>query len=114
MKRHPLRSALLLLAVALGGGGCGKSPASSLVQNLRPTVALSFAPVVNDSVSYSVRINWFGSDGDGQVVGFQYAVDPPASPVPGNDTVWVNTTSSDLALFFPSTQPRRPLAPPGT
>jgi hypothetical protein len=114
MKRHPLRSALLLLAVVLAAAGCGKSPASSIVPNLRPTVDLSFAPVSNDSVTYSVRINWFGSDGDGQVVGFQYTVDPPASPVPGNDTVWVNTTSSELALFFPSTQPRRPLAPPGT
>jgi hypothetical protein len=108
------RSAVLLLAIAAAAAGCGKSTGPGLVANMRPTVDLSFAPGSSDSVNYSVRINWFGSDADGQVVGFEYAVDPPASPTPGNDTVWVSTTASELALFFPSKQPRRPLAPPGS
>jgi hypothetical protein len=104
--------ALVILAVA-ALAGCGKSATGLLVAPKRPQVELTFAPIEGDSVSYSVRINWSGSDSDGQVVGFQYAVDPPASPSPGNDTVWVDTRTSEVSLLFQSRTPRRPLAPPG-
>ena len=116
-RRRAVKTGLLpaLALVALvAAAGCGKNGAGILVEPKRPTVEITFAPIENDSVSYSVRINWVGSDSDGQVVGFQYAVDPPADPSPGNDTVWVDTQSSEVALLFPSRRPRTPLAPPGT
>ncbi len=111
MRWNPFRSLVVLVAAAAALAGCGKSMVGSLVQPLRPTVEITFSPIQQDSVSYTVRINWSGSDADGQVVGFQYAVDPPASPTPGNDTVWVDTRASEVTLLFPSTQPRRPLPP---
>ena len=111
---RPMLRSLALLVVALATmAGCGKSGDPFVVEPLRPTVEITFAPIERDSVSYSVRINWAGSDADGQVVGFQYAVDPPANPTPGNDTVWVDTQASEVALLFPSRRPREPLAPPG-
>ncbi len=111
---HPrFRSLALLVIVAAVLSGCGKSATGLLVAAQRPQVEITFAPIEGDSVSYSVRINWSGSDADGQVVGFQYAIDPPASPTPGNDTVWVDTRASEVSLLFPSRRPRQPLAPPG-
>lgn len=112
--KHPVIRSLALVLVAVAAlAGCGRSNGGLLVEPRRPEVEITFSPIERDSVNYSVRINWAGSDSDGQVVGFEYAVDPPASPMPGNDTVWVQTNASEVALLFPSRRPREPLAPPG-
>ena len=96
--------ALLLLPVL---SGCGNKDAGVLIANKIPTIALSNAPIQNGEDFYSVRLNWFASDEDGQVVRYIYSVDPPA----GGDTVWTSTTSSEVTVFFPSTTPRNPLPP---
>jgi hypothetical protein len=111
MNRSFLRSMALVFAMAALVAGCGKKGDPFLVDPQRPTVDITFSPIEQDSVSYAVRINWAASDPDGQVVGFQYAVDPPASPTPGNDTVWVDTQASEVQLLFPSRRPRQPFPP---
>lgn len=88
------------VALALVLAGCGNKT-GGLIPNERPTVQLSARPQQQDSVFYAVRLQWFSSDPDGQVVGFLYAVDPPAD----GDTAWVSYDRSDLTLFFRSSEP---------
>ncbi len=56
----------ILVAVPLG---CGKDDPSGLA-NIPPETHLSFAPDAGDTVSYRVRMNWFGWDPDGEVTHF--------------------------------------------
>ncbi len=92
----------LFLVVAFALWGCGTGgTGGTLIENQRPTVELSSAPIEGDTTFYSVRINWFASDPDGQVVGYRYAEDP----IPGQDTVWVETDASEVTLFWTSSAP---------
>lgn len=98
------------LAVVAALAGCGKSGQDFMVENIRPLVELSAAPAPGDSVAYSVRLNWHGSDADGVVTAFEYANDPPAE----GDTAWVSTTSSEVTILYPSRDPLdNPLPPTG-
>jgi hypothetical protein len=97
--------ALLLLPVL---AGCGHKVGTEPI-NLRPQVELSNAPPEGTEEFYSVRINWFASDPDGQVVRFIYATDPPVQ----GDTTWVETRSSEITVFFRSPGPNDPLPPVG-
>jgi hypothetical protein len=81
---------------------------------VRPVVQLEVAPTKGDSTSYLVHLEWSATDSDGQVVGYQYAVDPPAMPGPGNDTTWVDTQATTVDLTVAATRPPEPLPPPGT
>jgi hypothetical protein len=92
--------ALVLAAGALAG--CGKHQNGQLIGNQLPVIQLSFAPAEGSTEYYSRRLNWFAFDPDGQVTGYQYAVDP----TPGGDTTWVETTSSEVSLFFRSPNPQ--------
>jgi len=102
MSRNLWQGAALACAVALAAvlAGCSHED-GSLLPNEPPAVQLSARPQPGDSVFYSVRMQWFGSDSDGQVVGFLWAVDPPAE----GDTLWKSITRSDTTLFFRSTDP---------
>jgi len=97
-------ASLLVLPVL---SGCGNKTAGVLVENKRPTLALSNAPIENSVQFYSVHLNWFASDEDGQVVRYIYTTDPPAM----GDTVWTSTNSSEVTVFFPSTSPPNTLPP---
>jgi hypothetical protein len=63
----------LLIPVLLAAcGNEGSGPA-----NRRPTVKLSPEPIEGDTVSYHITISWTGTDPDGYVAGYRYAIDPP-------------------------------------
>jgi hypothetical protein len=96
------QGSVLIGAVALAAilAGCGNQ-SGMLIGNERPAVQLSARPMEQDSVFYAVRLQWFGSDSDGQVTGFLWAVDPPAE----GDTAWQSIARSDTTLFFRSTDP---------
>ncbi len=47
-------------------------------ENRLPTAQLTAGPVEGDTTNYQVRLFWTGSDPDGHVTGYQYALDPPA------------------------------------
>ncbi|HET9234551.1 MAG TPA: hypothetical protein VFP10_10450, partial [Candidatus Eisenbacteria bacterium] len=54
--------------------GCGSDST-----NEPPTVLLDPGLVEGDTVNYKLTVSWSGSDPDGQVDHFEYALDPPAS-----------------------------------
>jgi len=94
---------MLLLVPVLSG--CGHKDAGVLVQNKNPQIEISNAPIQGTEEFYSVRINWFASDVDGQVTHYIYATDPPVM----GDTVWTETNSSEITVFFRSPEPNDPL-----
>jgi hypothetical protein len=108
-----LRTRLWLLSLLLLGpvlSGCGHKATGVLVQNIHPSIEISNAPIQGTEEFYSVRINWFASDIDGQVTHYIYATDPPVM----GDTVWTQTNSSEITVFFRSPAPTDPLPPLGS
>ena len=98
------------ILVAIASLGCEKAKTSFLFPNQRPTVELTAAPVSSaDTAWYSYKMNWSGTDGDGRVERFEYAIDPVGGDFP--DTVWISTLKNEQQLFFSATQayndPRR-------
>jgi hypothetical protein len=100
---------LALLAASVAGTACGRHVVGIPVANLRPVVRVSGGPAPLSDVVYQVRWRWSATDPDGQVVEFQYAIDP----VPGADTAWTATTTPEVTLEFPATEPQDPLPPAG-
>ncbi len=102
------RSSRLALAGALAlatlAGGC--SPKGVLRPNLPPETTL-FVQGPVDTVNHIVHLYWFGSDPDGDVVGFEIRFHNPQAPA---DTGWVFTTRTDsiFTVFTGDTTAIRP------
>jgi len=65
-RRFSCALALVAAVCVVALTGCGKSQSGAPFSNLRPTIEISDSPITGDSTFYSVRINWFASDPDGQ------------------------------------------------
>ncbi len=93
-------------------GGCAPAPVTAPHDNQRPVVQFSRAPSrAGDLYSYTYEMHWTGSDPDGEVAEFRYAVDPPA-PTPANpspDTAWTATRLNRASFHFTAGQPLPPL-----
>ncbi len=96
MRAHfPLLGLAAAVLVAWLIGSCAESPTDVPIPNQRPTVAISAGPI-RDSVSvFIVTFNWNASDTDGQVEGFNYAIDDTLSP-----DAWLSTPAYELTLLF--------------
>lgn len=110
MKRQLLGRAVVsavAVLLALSGFGCSKKAGiHSLIPNERPKVDLTAAPVDSrDTSFYAYRVNWSGTDPDGKVDRFQYAIDPPTAA--NSETLWVSTTKNEQIVFFRATTPYR-------
>lgn len=100
MTRNLIRAAVIGAAL-LSSVGCSEKLKGEFLPNQRPEVNLTYAPASSSSpYFYSYRFQWFGSDVDGRVEYFIYAVDPPSAP--GTDTAWVSTTLFDTRIEFRS------------
>lgn len=87
---------VLLVSVFLYAAGCSKDPLRP-DGNSPPETALTYAPVESDTTTFRVHLYWSGSDQDGEVVQFRYAVDQDtAKPV----TRWKSTTKHDSIFTF--------------
>jgi hypothetical protein len=88
MRRAPFPSLAALLALAALAGCSGKT---ALRPDLSPETTL-FVQGPVDTVNHVVQLFWFGSDPDGDVVGFELRFKNPQTPA---DTQWVFTTRTD-------------------
>lgn len=80
--------------------GCGRSSLHGTpLANQRPTVEFSRTPALSqDQSSYACEISWTGSDIDGRVVAFRYAIDPPTAS--SADTQWTATSDNRGTFRF--------------
>ncbi len=97
--RSALRVAVLLMVVGawhlIGCSNSVKPPAKPALQD--PETELTFAPIENDTTSFRVHFYWNGTDLDGEVVRFYFAVDADtAQPI----TQWHTTTRKDTTFLF--------------
>jgi len=101
-----MKTKSLVLVAVLGAllpmiWGCEPSSPGQLYPNTPPETRIVVAPMPNASNDHYVspevmfRVQWFGHDGDGLVVGYWLVVDA--------DSVW--TTRGDSAIAFVSSQP---------
>ena len=92
---------IVTLVLALGAGyliGCADSVSPPQPPPpLNPETELTFAPIDYDTTSFRVRFFWNGTDRDGEVVRFLYAIDADtARPIPE----WTSTTAKDTTFLF--------------
>jgi len=73
MTRPPAICLGLVLACLAAGCGTDERP------NQPPTARLTSAPPDGSEASFRIDLSWTGSDPDGRVDRFEYAVDPPAA-----------------------------------
>lgn len=88
--RARLLPALPLLLAALAAG-CGGHVKKALIADAPPETRLFVRGPV-DTVNHVVHLYWFGSDPDGDVVGFEFRMLNPQLPA---DTTWQFTTRTD-------------------
>jgi len=102
-QRIALLAGILVTLAAVFVSGCSKKTGGSLVPNLRPSVELTAAPAVRDSLQpyfYAYRLNWSGNDPDGRIDHYEYCIDPT-----NTDSVWIKTTKNEQVVFFRASQP---------
>lgn len=83
-------AALALVAALALAPGCADNPAQP-TSNRPPETGLVFVGDL-DTTLYIQEIRWWGSDADGEVVGFYHRW-TAATPAPGLDTAWTFTTA---------------------
>ncbi len=101
-------AALLLCLAALTGCDSGPSARSG---NVRPTVLLT-VPAPGERLPYTTTFRWAGSDPDGVVDRFEYAIDVPDSVSLDelNDpeyrgVTWTATTAKEMRFTFSTPDP---------
>lgn len=97
------RAPILLLALTLSAGLAARAAA-----NDRPSVQFTRAPAPLAAVYWAQQFGWLGSDPDGSVASYRWAIDP--SPT---DTFWVDTPDTSRFLLFIANIPETPFAAPG-
>src|SRR5258708_40276129 len=79
MQRANARFLAALVGASLAATACGTSMRGVLAPDTRPTITISSGPIQRGAASYDVRVDWYASDVDGEVVRVLYAADPPGS-----------------------------------
>ncbi|MGD9140606.1 MAG: hypothetical protein PVJ42_03615 [bacterium] len=84
--------------VALAVAGCGDGPGGTRVANMPPDTHVSSGPADGSESPYRTAVHWYGTDSDGDVVGFEVAVirglgrEDPADP---EALLWTPTASTE-------------------
>lgn len=110
--RFSIHAAAVRLFCAFGllslVSGCSEGVKGVFMQNERPTLDLTQAPVsTTDRYFYYYRMNWIGNDPDGRVDHYLYAKDPPTADqvLAGRDTAWILTRKNEELLQFTASIP---------
>jgi len=99
-------SALCVLALSLAA--CDTT--RNLMPDQPPTVTLTSGPIdtVSAPQSWLVDISWVGSDPDGRIDHYEYALDPPGlkqARFAQAETAWVKTTDHHVVARFHASHP---------
>ena len=89
--------AAAILAVLLFG--CREEVATDIDRNLAPDTYLTGVPAESTTTVYHLHLFWHGSDTDGKVVGYEYAV-TDSLPVDEDSLGYVYTTRTDSIFIF--------------
>jgi len=87
--------ALLLLAASMLLWACSTKPTNDPPVNQKPVVEIVNIPPTNSHFTQSPVINWYGTDSDGFIVQYEYAV-VPFTDIPSS----VDTTSVEALAQF--------------
>ncbi len=93
------RMAALLVAVAMLMWACTTKPTGNEPVNHKPVVQIVNIPPSNSHFTQSPIINWYGTDSDGFIIMYEYAV-VPFSDIPSS----VDTTDINALRNFAATQ----------
>ena len=92
---------ILVLIACFGAAllaGCAKdTPAGPDNQPSLPETELTYAPLEGDTSTFRIHFYWNGSDRDGEVVRYRYALDADTAKHPSE---WIATTAKDTTLLF--------------
>jgi hypothetical protein len=92
---HLLPACLLAVAMA---AGCSDSVDYGERWGSSPETELTSGPVESDTTTFRVHFYWTGSDKDGEVIRYRFAVDADTTqPI----AQWQTTTATDTILTFP-------------
>jgi hypothetical protein len=95
---------LAMLAIGLVGPGCREQLTIAVDRNLPPETVLTGVPADSSTNFYQLHLFWNGSDQDGEVVGYDWAITdslPPPDAIP-----WRYTTRTDSIFTFPVQEDR--------
>lgn len=101
-----------VVALGLTGLGCREDAGIPIDTNLAPETVITGAPGDSQTSFYRVRVFWNGSDRDGDVVGFEWAI---TDSIPDGEVLEQRlrenyTTRSDSTFIFPVEANREVLA----
>ena len=106
----PARRAALATLVALALASAACETTRNLVPDQSPTVTLTSGPIDTVSVrqSWLVDIAWIGTDPDGTIDHYEYALDPPGlkqARLSLAETTWVKTNDNHVVARFRASHP---------
>ena len=93
-----LRSRIAVLAVLVGCGFSSRPIGAATQSDVHPSVEIS-APAPGDSVHNAVLAHWHGSDADGFIEHYRYALDGSLGAI---DTFWTDTGDTARYLILQS------------
>ncbi|MGE5180372.1 MAG: hypothetical protein ACM3PF_14900 [Bacteroidota bacterium] len=97
MRRRTLRTARVLLSLALVFLAACSQKLIPPTRHRPPETQLTYAPLETGTTSYRVHVYWYGYDNDGEVVGFRFAID---SDTTKPEIAWRFTTAHDSTFTF--------------
>src|SRR5215467_9696520 len=94
-----------LSVLAVSGAVCQGPHGVSLAPDQPPMVVITSGPIdtVSAPQSWLIDIQWSGTDPDGQIDHYEYAIDPPAAKavrLAQAETAWVSTKANHVVARF--------------
>ncbi len=98
----------MIAAMAVGflAHGCREQSTAPIDRNAAPETVLVEVPGDSTTAFYRIDLHWYGSDSDGRVVGYDWAITDslPPDPIP-----WKFTTRTDSTFIFSVEETRQVL-----
>jgi hypothetical protein len=94
----PLSTIIFLVLLLLVTGTCDNAPTGELLENNPPSTFLTVGGINREGgfrLSSQINISWWGTDSDGYIVGYEYAINDTS------DGSWTFTKKTDSTFILP-------------